>query len=120
MTSQSLKPNKVFLCSLSPDFKEDYKSISTKMRRYLGKNRLNDIQKRSGVEVAKLLTISTIVFYGELEGLKYPALKIRCEETAKLSKNSKLVIVKNAPHNISNLDYMESIKREVERLNKHF
>lgn len=112
ITAEKLKPEKIFLCSLSSDFKEDVSSMSNFIKQYIGKKRVLDCLTRSGKGIAKKLTIPTIIFYGELEGKLYPQLRKRCEETAKLVRNSKLVIVKNSPHDILHPDYMEAIKKQ--------
>jgi hypothetical protein len=86
--------------------------MSNFIKQYIGKKRVLDCLTRSGKDIAKKLTIPTIIFYGELEGKLYPQLKKRCEETAKLVRNSKLIIVKNSPHDISHPDYIKAIKQQ--------
>lgn len=115
MTAMELMPQKIFLCSLSSDFKEDAKSMPPAVVRYIGKRRFTEIKYRSAIATARNLTIPSVVFYGEKEGIEYPQLKKRCEETARIAKNSKLVIVKNSPHDISYPEYIESIKDELSR-----
>jgi len=110
MAGERLLPKKLFLCSLSSDFKEDLPRMKKWIVRYLGKNRIAEIATRSAVDIAKNLTVPTVVIYGEKEGRNYPELKIRCEETVKFAKNAKLLIAKNAPHGISDPQYSETIK----------
>ncbi len=112
VTAQKLQPKKIFLCSLSPDFKEDLKHQKQWILNYIGKRRVVDTLTRSGVSIAKKLTVPSVVFYGEKEGKQYPDLKKRCEETVLLATHSKLVIVKDSPHNISHQEYMDAIKVE--------
>ncbi len=116
MTATELAPSKAFLCSLSPDFKEDIKAMLPIDLRIIGKRRFQEVGTRSAIETAKELKIPSVVFYGEKEGTKFPQLKKRCEETARLAKNSKLVIVKDAPHDIGHPEYMKSIMRELDKL----
>lgn len=117
MSASDLKPKKIYLCSLSPDFKEDVKAIKPWwIRSFIGKRRFADIKTRSARKVAKALKIPAVVFYGEAEGKRYPQLKKRCEETVRLAKNAKLVVVKNAPHKIDYPEYMAAIKKEFEKL----
>lgn len=113
LTATRLQPDKVYLCSLSPDFKEDIISMLPWLKKYIGKRRLVDIATRSGIDLAKKLNVPAIIFYGEAEGYEYPTLKKRCEETARYAKNSKLVVVKNAPHRINHPQYVEVIKKEL-------
>ena len=54
-----------------------------------------------------------VVMYGEKEGSDYPLLKKRSEETANLATSSKLIIVENAPHDISFPEYQTAIKKVV-------
>lgn len=116
LTANDLKPKKLYLCSLSPDFKEDMPNMKKWLLKYIGKRRIGEIKKRSGKEIAQNLKISSIIFYGEKEAKLYPQLKIRCEETAKLANNSKLIIVKNAPHRIDYKEYKNSLKQELKKI----
>lgn len=116
ITAHKLKPSKIFLCSLSPDFKEDLTNTKQWILDYIGKRRTLDAMSRSGKVIAKNLTIPSVVFYGEKEGEQYPKLKNRCEETVRLAQNSKLVIVKDSPHIISYPRYMEALKQELQEL----
>ena len=114
ISANNLKPDKIYLCSLSPYFKEDISKIAPGALKYIGKKRVVDSLTRSGRKIAKELTVPGVVFYGEKEASLYPQLKIRCEETAKLSRSIKLVIVKDAPHDISNPEYIKQIKAQFE------
>lgn len=114
--ASELLPNKIFLCSLSPDFREDVSSMKLWVQKLVGKKRLSDSNLRSGREIAKQLKVPSVVFYGEKEGKYYPQLKIRCEETASLAKNSKLIVIPKAPHKIDSPKYMKAIQKELENL----
>jgi pimeloyl-ACP methyl ester carboxylesterase len=109
-TAEKLHPRKLFLCSLSSDFKEDVASMSDTIKRYIGEKRVADCLTRSGKEIAKKLTVPTLVFCGEKEGRAYPQLKKRCEETVQLASNAKLIIVKDSPHDIAYPEYVMAIK----------
>ena len=112
ITANKLKPKKIYLCSLSPDFKEDIIYTKQWILNYIGKNRVADSLNRSGREIAKKLIVPIVIFYGEEEGRQYPQLKIRCEETVKLSEKARLIVVKESPHNIAHPEYMAAIKAE--------
>lgn len=116
MTTSELKPKKVFLCSLSPDFYEDRKSLTPQMIQYIGKRRFTELQTRKAVDVAKNLTISSVIFCGEKEAAQYPQLLHRCKETSTLAKNSKIIMVTGSPHNIGNAEYQKCIIQELEKL----
>lgn len=110
ITAEKLSPQKLFLCSLSSDFKEDLPGMKKWIVRYLGKRRIAEISSRSGRKFARELTVPTVVIYGEEEGRQYPELKIRCEETVTYAKNAKLFVAKNSPHDISHPEYSKVIK----------
>jgi pimeloyl-ACP methyl ester carboxylesterase len=54
LTANILKPNKIYLCSLSPDFKEDIHSMSPQIKKLVGRKRLAVARKNSGTQVAKV------------------------------------------------------------------
>jgi esterase/lipase len=116
MTANELNPKKVFLCSLSPDFYEDRKSFTPQMIQYIGKRRFTELQTRKAVDVAKKLTVPSVIFCGEKEAEQYPQLLHRCKETSTLAKNSKLIMVSGSPHDISNNEYQKCIIQEIEKL----
>lgn len=113
ITASILKSKKIFLCSLSPDFTEDRSSMDKSSIRYIGKKRFDDTKNRSAIKLAKELKVPTVLFYGEKEGIQYPQLKKRAEETSKLASKTKLLIVKNSPHKIDFPSYIDAIKKEL-------
>jgi pimeloyl-ACP methyl ester carboxylesterase len=116
LTANELKPKKIFLCSLSSAFKEDMRSIKPWVAKYLGKGRVEDSKLLSGRALAKGLNVPSVIFYGEKEGKQYPQLKKRCTETAKLAKNSKLVVAPSAPHQIDHSEYKKALLAELAKL----
>jgi pimeloyl-ACP methyl ester carboxylesterase len=110
LSANDLRPKKIYLCSLSPDFKEDLPKMEPWMRRYVGKRRISEMKTRSGRKYARTLMVPSVIFYGEVEGRKFPALRKRCEEIASLAKESRLVTVKDAPHDIRHPEYQKAIK----------
>jgi pimeloyl-ACP methyl ester carboxylesterase len=113
LTANILKPKKVFLCSLSPAFKEDSESEDSSLIHYIGKKRFADLSTYYAKTLAKNLQIQSVVFYGEKEGDMYPKLKKRCEDTAQLAHNSRLVVVKDASHQIHFSTYQEAVKKAI-------
>jgi len=113
MTAKIVNPEKLILCSLSADFKEDTNSMPVWLRKYIGVNRYEDTKNRSSVKLAKSLETDTIIFCGEKESVDYPQLLKRCEETAELAKKSILIMVKEAPHDISFPTYQAAIKKVI-------
>jgi pimeloyl-ACP methyl ester carboxylesterase len=109
LTAEVLRSDHIYLCSLSPDFKEDIGDMSPWIRKYIGKRRYEDALTRSATNIARNLSIPTTIFYGEIEGNEYPSLKRRCEETATLAKRAKLIVVPNTSHRIDFLTYQKAI-----------
>lgn len=112
LSANAVKPNKIYLCSLSPDFKEDVSAMTPWMQKYVGKRRIAYSLKTSGREVAKNLRIPSVIFYGEAEVKDYPQTKVRCEETVKLAARSRLVVVEKSPHQIDFPAYQAAIIKE--------
>lgn len=113
LTANTLKPKKVFLCSLSPAFNEDLLPKDSSLLRYIGKKRFTDLSSYHAKKLAKDFQIQSVVFYGEREGNEYPKLKKRCEETVQLAQHSRLVVVKDAPHQINFPTYKEAVKKAI-------
>jgi esterase/lipase len=113
MSAAELKPKKIYLCSLSPHFKEDIKAMKPWIKKLVGQRRIADAKKQSALAIAKKLTIPSIIFYGEAEAKKFPQLVVRAKETVKYAKNVKIIIVKEAPHKIDHPEYMGAIIKEL-------
>lgn len=113
-TATELRPKKIWLCSLSPDFKEDLPWAKKRfgadnLEKWLGKRRLDDISMRSGLKLAKSLDIPATLFYGEIEAEKFTQLKKRVDDTVKHAKQARVVVVPKAPHSISHPNYKEAL-----------
>ncbi|MDQ5938461.1 MAG: hypothetical protein QG642_151 [Patescibacteria group bacterium] len=96
MSATELKPKKIYLCSLSPHFKEDIKAMKPWIKKLVGKRRIADAKKQSALTIARKLNIPSTIFYGEIEAEKFPQLVVRAKETLKYAKNVKIIIVKEA------------------------
>ena len=112
ISAHELKPAKLYLCSLSPYFNEDLRTLKPWWKRFIGIHRLKDFKQYIAKSIAKNLAIPTVVFYGTREAKRYPELKVRCEETSKLAPKAKLVSIKDAPHRVDHPEYVEAIKKE--------
>jgi len=113
LVASILSPDKIYLCSLSPDFKEDEKEMPKWLRTYIGIKRQKDVLTRSAIVLAKKLLVPTAIFYGELEGVEYPPLRRRSEDTFKYAKNSTLVVIPYSQHKIDSVEYMDALKKNL-------
>lgn len=110
ISASDLKPKKLYLCSLSPYFKEDLKYIPVKWKKIVGKRRIKDLNTFSFDKIACGIKSKTYVFVGDKEG----NLSIRRAKLAnKKIKNSKLIIVLAAKHDISDKNYLSKIKENI-------
>jgi len=113
LTANKTISKEIILCSLSPDFVEDIDVMPEWLKNYLGKRRLLDIKTRSALKLAESIDTKLTILYGEKEGAEYPQLKNRSIETARLVTNAELIVVENAPHDISFPSYQSALKRVV-------
>lgn len=113
LTAQETKPDKLFLCSLSPYFKEDLPKLKTWWKNFMGKRRMLDFKQHSARNAAQNLRMPTTVFIGGKEAMKYPQLLNRCTLTSKNIKQGKLITAPNAPHDIAHPNYQAAIIKEL-------
>ncbi|MGC1176690.1 MAG: hypothetical protein WA843_01350 [Candidatus Saccharimonadales bacterium] len=108
-----LQPDSIYLCSLSPFFKEDRRKFPDSYGiKYFGKRRMEDLWSYSADEVAKVINqtaTKTFVVYGEKEYISSPNLVSRCRETADKIKGAVLTEVAGAPHDMSDDVYSAAI-----------
>lgn len=114
LASDQIKIDKLYLCSLSPDFCEDSDFMPLVIQKYIGKKRFKDTKARCGRTLAKHLKTPTTIFYGEHEGNEFPQLKKRAKETAQFALQAKLIAVPNSPHQIDYPEYVRAIKSELQ------
>ena len=113
ITAKTLRPDKLFLCSLSSYLNEDLETMKSSWKTYFAFRRMNDFKQYSAIEIANKIKIPTVILYGSTEGELYPQLKFRCEESARLISDARLVIAKEATHNISYPSYIQAIKQAI-------
>ena len=97
-------------------FKEDLKNWSLSERKFLGKKRYADLQTLSCGDIAKKLTVDITLFYGEKEAALFPELKHRAEQVMNTAKQSIIIVVPAAPHEIDFPAYQEAIVLEVSKI----
>lgn len=110
LTAKETQPEKLYLCSLSPYFKEDMKKLRPDWQRKIGTRRIVDLKNHSFNRTVKEIKVPTVVLYGEAEGEKFPSLKKRCEAAHAALGKSKIIVVPEAPHKPDHPEYITSIK----------
>ena len=64
ISAQRLQPDRLYLCSLSPYFREDLKTLKPSWKKSIGKHRLQDFRRISAKQIAVKLKVRTVIFYG--------------------------------------------------------
>ncbi len=110
LSAKNIKPKKIILCSLSPYFKEDLNFVKKSWKTIVGTKRINDFKQFSFREISNEIKSKTILLVGEKEN---KLVMKRIKEAKTKLKDSQLIIVPGASHNISNKNYLEAIKKVI-------
>jgi len=111
--ANEIKPKKLILCSLSPYFKEDLLKLKPSWIKLSGKRQLEDLKNYSFNKISKKIKSKTILIYGDKEGKE---TKIKSREANQKIKNSELIVISNARHDISQKIYLDKIKEVISKL----
>ncbi len=105
-------PDRLYLCSLSPYFKEDFSEKGERAGlRYFGKRRLADLRALSAKKLAAAIPAQTKTFvvYGEKEHQSSPALVGRCVETARDILGATVKELPGVPHDMADERYTQAL-----------
>lgn len=105
--SPKVEPKMQIICSLSPYFKEDLKYLPKWWCDLSGKKRIKDFENFSFDAIAEKISrnTETVLFVGSKERIN--CVK-RAEEARRKIKNSKLIVVEGARHNMKGR-YLEEV-----------
>jgi pimeloyl-ACP methyl ester carboxylesterase len=104
-------PRKLHLYSLSPYFKED-RPFPAKYLKWHGKRRIENFRNFSMNKLVAYINCPTTLFIGNKEIEKYPdTMGRRTDKAHAAIKNSKLVVVEGAGHDVGNLSYVKAIEK---------
>lgn len=106
LASITLRPQRIFLCSLSPYFKEDLKNTKESDKRSLGKKRLQDFNNFSFNKLATKIKSKTSLFVGERE---LSVVLSRARQAKKRIRNATLSILQNTDHQLKREKYFRSV-----------
>lgn len=109
LSAGDLKPNKLFLCSLSPYFKNDLPYLKDWWNGLIGKHRLKDFKTHDARRAAKATSMPTTLFIGEKEVEKFPRMKSTYSNALRNLPNGTGIIVPDAPHDIAHPNYRSAI-----------
>ena len=116
ITVAQIKPKVLFLCSLSPYFKEELPYIKNSWKKIVGSKRLEDFKKFSLNRLAKSVHCKTILVFGAKESPDTKAEVKRAKSINKKIKNSKLFIIPDAKHEIGGKSYLNQLKVIISKL----
>lgn len=113
VASAKIRPKLSILCSLSPVFKEDLPYLKSRWKRLMGKRRLNVLKRYGFNKIAKGVKCRTILVAGAKE---YAELLRRVKAAKRKIKNSNLILIKEAHHNISQIEYLKALRKVISKI----
>lgn len=117
VSAPKLQPNTIFLCSLSPFFKEDRGKYPDEYAyKYFGKKRAHELWSYSSNDIVTEINktgIRVIGVYGEKEHKTSPNLVARTTNVARKLNDAELIEVPDAPHVLENSIYTAAILKMV-------
>jgi len=113
LSASELKPDELFLCSLSPFFKSDiHDKPDSYFERYFGKKRMRELREIDFSHIADQINqrkIKTTIVYGQKEHETSPPLVKRARLANKTIKNSRLIELPNSPHSMRDPIYTKEL-----------
>lgn len=113
IAASRVKPKLLLLCSLSPYWAEDLQRLRRSWRNSIGKRREADLKSISFHRVAKSVRCKTVLFVGNKEGKE---VLHRVKTAHKALKNSILIVIDDAKHDLGQNEYLVAVKQVIERL----
>ena len=108
LASSLINPDKLYLCSLSPYFKEDLTYIKKRGRKALGKRKIRDFKTISFHDIAKKVFCKTILVAGNQES---PDVLRRAYLARHEITKAKFYLAKGATHDLSQPEYLNALKK---------
>lgn len=113
LSAPIITPDEIYLCSLSPFFKEDKQRTTQSYRlKKFGKRRNQAMEILSADQTAKAINqtkTKVIMLYGEKEKVDVPYLVERVLETSRSLRNIELIEIPDAPHSFRDPSYIKGI-----------
>lgn len=108
IASEKIKFKKIILASLSPYFKKDLKYLPAIAHKILGKKRIDDFKK---YDFPKKTTAPVLFLVGDKD---MPlVIKSIHQSYKKWQGIKKIIVIKNAEHDLNNKLYLDSIKENL-------
>ena len=113
ISAVKLKPKMLFLCSLSPYFKEDLKFLKKSWENRVGKRRIDDLKNFSFQDLVKDIDCKTFLIIG---GKEQKELHRRANDAHKKIKDSELFIASDVKHEISQKEYINKLHEIISKV----
>lgn len=112
MSASKRNPYELWLFSLSPYFAEDLKSKNMKKSwlKQIGICRVNTFAEVNFESLSKLIKCKTLLFSGRLELDAWPVMGERAKLAQRLLSDSKLTVVNDVGHDVSDRRYISEIE----------
>lgn len=114
-TAAELKPERLFLCSLSPYFREDLARLPAAWKHMMGKRRMADFASRSFADVARGVRCPVSLFAGETELRQFPSLDRRVRDAHERLQRSTLTVVPDGKHNLAQPQYLAAVQNAIRK-----
>lgn len=108
ISAPQVQPNKLYLCSLSPYFKEDLPRIPKYWKTVVGKRRIADFESHSFTTLAKKITAKTTLVAGSAE---HELVHKRVNHAHKRLAKSVVVTAEGAKHDIGQKEYVDTLEQ---------
>jgi len=105
LVATRIKVDGLYLCGLSPYFKEDLSILKKSWRKAIGKRRLADFKQYSFDRYAKRIACPVVLLMGTREPIE---VYRRSEIAHRVIRGSELVIVEGASHELR--EYLPALK----------
>lgn len=114
LSAREFEPDEIYLCSLSPFFKESLvdKEVENYSKKRFGTRRVEDLKQYSIVRVAEELNSTQIkvhFLFGSIERTIYPMLPKFTETYQRLFKNSTITELDDVAHSLRLPEYYQSV-----------
>lgn len=113
MAAIKRNPVELWLFSFSPYFSDDIPKMKKSWLQGIGKRRTEAFRQLNFKQLSRSIQCKTLILYGEKEAKKYPLIGNRAEIAHKTIQTSKLIKVPNAGHDVSDFNYLASIKEAI-------
>jgi len=115
MSATKRNPSELWLFSLSPYFSDDLKSINMKQTwlKGIGQRRVTTFSKLDFKQLAKSVHCKVLLFAGQLEIDTWPVIGERTADAHQRLKNSRLIKIKDAGHDVANKQYIAAIEKTI-------